>query len=140
MHLFDKAYGIIPVIKKDKEWLVFLLKHRRDEFWGFPKGHLESGEEPLQAAQRELYEETKLSVIKLLREEPFTEEYIFQQENNYVEKTVYFYLASVTEAFEVDGQEVLEGVWLTLDKAKEKISFQEGLHLLLEVEEYLKRG
>ncbi len=137
MNKSDLAYGVIPVVKKEGTWLVFLLKHSRDGFWGFPKGHAEPGETFLETAKRELYEETQLQVTKLIREEPFIEEYIYQHEGRYVEKTVYFYLAYTSESFQVDGKEVLEGAWLTLGKAKELISFKEGLHLLFEIEQQL---
>jgi len=133
----DFAYGVIPIIKKDNIWHVFLLKHSRDGFWGFPKGHAEAGETFLETAKRELYEEAQLQVVKLIREEPFIEEYIYQHQGSYVEKTVYFYLAYTSESFEIDGKEVVEGAWLSLPKAKELISFKEGLHLLFEIEQQL---
>ena len=54
------AGGIVLVNKK-----VLLVKNRlREEykknyssgFWGFPKGHLEEGETPLKAEEREVFE------------------------------------------------------------------------------------
>ena len=138
MNRSDEAYGVIPVCRKEDGWHVFLLKHRRDSFWGFPKGHAEPSETPLETAKRELYEETELQISTLIKEEPLIEEYIYQCDGHYVEKTVYFYLAITSEAFHVDGKEVLEGAWLTFSKAKELISFKEVLHLLFEVEQVLQ--
>jgi 8-oxo-dGTP pyrophosphatase MutT (NUDIX family) len=49
----------------------FLMQHRSADAvtspgqWGFPGGHVESGEEPLAAAHRELLEETGLTVDRL---------------------------------------------------------------------------
>ena len=37
-------------------------------WWGFPKGHVEEGEEILAAARREVYEETGLGELALIRE------------------------------------------------------------------------
>ena len=37
-------------------------------FWGFPKGHLDSGEEALTAARREIEEETGLSELELVKD------------------------------------------------------------------------
>lgn len=48
------------------EWI--FVRHRDRESWELPAGHIEAGEDPDQAARRELYEETgalnaELSVI-----------------------------------------------------------------------------
>ena len=56
----DFASGGIA-IDKDR---VLVVKNRPDPtrggdgYWGFPKGHLEEGENPIQAAIREVQEET----------------------------------------------------------------------------------
>ena len=60
------AGGIVLIDNK-----VLLVKNRlRKEykeyydsgFWGFPKGHMEEGESPLKAAEREVFEETGFKV------------------------------------------------------------------------------
>lgn len=37
-------------------------------FWGFPKGHLDPGEEPITAARREIEEETGLTDVTFVRD------------------------------------------------------------------------
>lgn len=39
-------------------------------WWQMPQGGLDEGEEPLEAAQRELYEETSVESVSLIREAP----------------------------------------------------------------------
>ena len=51
--------GIIIVRREGAEWLYLLL--RAYNHWDFPKGLLEPGEQPLQAAIRETEEETTLT-------------------------------------------------------------------------------
>ena len=39
-----------------------------DSFWGFPKGHVDAGEELLAAAVREIHEETGLTKLTLVKD------------------------------------------------------------------------
>src|SRR5262249_29677048 len=53
---------------------VALVKNGPD-FWGFPKGHIDAGEDALTAAKREIFEETGLKTLTLVREFPIYERY-----------------------------------------------------------------
>jgi len=46
----------IIVSRYQDQWI--WVKHKERDTWELPAGHVESGETPLQAAQRELFEET----------------------------------------------------------------------------------
>ena len=50
------SYGVVVVRKTDDGWKTILL--RAFHHWNFPKGMREPGEDPLQAAIREVAEET----------------------------------------------------------------------------------
>jgi len=50
--------GVIVVYRKNDEWQYLLL--RNYNYWDFPKGVVEQGEAPLDAARREVREETTL--------------------------------------------------------------------------------
>jgi 8-oxo-dGTP pyrophosphatase MutT (NUDIX family) len=43
-----------------------LLVNQKGNSWSFPKGHVESGEEPLRAATREIMEESGIARLQLL--------------------------------------------------------------------------
>jgi len=66
----ESAGGIIINAKGE----VALVKNGPD-FWGFPKGHIDPGEDALTAAKREILEETGLSRLTLIRELPVYERY-----------------------------------------------------------------
>ena len=61
----DFAAGGVVLLEKK----VLLVKNRGSEssedrlpWWGYPKGHLEEGENPVDAAVREVFEETGFEV------------------------------------------------------------------------------
>ncbi len=50
----------------NKKGLVLIVNQNGDS-WSLPKGHIDKGESPIQAARREIYEESGISDIKLLK-------------------------------------------------------------------------
>ena len=58
--------GVIAVVcHRDRVVLVQRGKQPSAGMWGFPGGHLELGETALQAAARELHEETGVTALPL---------------------------------------------------------------------------
>lgn len=55
--------GAVLVRKTDSGWMTLMLRAYRN--WDFPKGLCEEGEEPLEAAVREVGEETGISDVAL---------------------------------------------------------------------------
>ena len=52
-----RQFGAIPFVLHEKEPLVLMITSRTHERWIFPKGGLEASETPVEAAQREAFEE-----------------------------------------------------------------------------------
>jgi bis(5'-nucleosidyl)-tetraphosphatase len=57
-----RSAGIVVVRKSGDDWLFLLLRAYRN--WDFPKGLIESGEDPLDAAIRETREETSIEDLE----------------------------------------------------------------------------
>ena len=113
------AGGIVLVDKK-----VLLVKNRlRSEykkhynsgFWGFPKGHLEEGETPLKAAEREVFEETGFEVV-CVSEKPIAESRYTIEYGETVEKTVWFYEMRVLNEFKKEPDHEIEEIALVSKK------------------------
>lgn len=125
---FDFSYGIIPVSWEGKRCHVFLLKHIGGH-WGFPKGHPEEGETPLEAASRELFEETGLRVKKVVLDHPTLEEnYSFSRGNEIFIKKVRYFVAEVESPDNVviESDEAIEGKWVDVNEAPMHLTFAEG--------------
>ena len=58
-YLAPRKAGVIVLRAAANEWRCLLLRAYRN--WGFPKGQIETGETPLQAAVRETEEETAIT-------------------------------------------------------------------------------
>lgn len=128
--------GIIPVSKDSGEWRVFLIQYRGyEQYWGCPKGHIEPGEAPLQAARRELMEETGLEIKKLLHDCPILEEFWWMKNEERQLKRVLFFIAEVDGQVLLQKNEISDGRWFTFPDAIKQIVHPEGKTTLKQVEQ-----
>ena len=68
IHFKNKGIGIIPVDNEGNTWLVGQYRYTLNEFhWEIPEGGAPLNEDPLEAAKRELKEETGLIAKKWTR-------------------------------------------------------------------------
>lgn len=133
----DESFGVIPLSRSKGIWEVFLIQHNRSGYWGFPKGHAESNENQMEAAFRELKEETNLELVRLIHEEPLMEQYTFMMEGKRVFKRVFYFVAEVDGKVELQKQEIHDGKWVPLPQAVAQVTHQEGKNLLLQAEKML---
>jgi 8-oxo-dGTP pyrophosphatase MutT (NUDIX family) len=89
---------------------------------GLPKGHLDAGETIVQAATREVREET--GVIAEPTEELGEVRYWYVRDRRRVAKSVYFFLFRYRSGDPADhDDEVLEARWMDLVEAREELSY-----------------
>ena len=136
----EESFGIIALSKASGEWKVFLIQHKKGRYWGFPKGHAEGGETDLEAAFRELKEETNLTVVRCLQEEPFIEEYQFLKKGVPVEKRVVYFVAEVTGRVRLQKEEIQDGVWVKFPEAISHVTHAEGKSILTQVQQILLKN
>lgn len=126
--LNDLSYGVVPLKRVENDWQVLLIQHHAGH-WSFPKGHPEIDENPLQAASRELFEETGLHIEKLLFPEPEKEKYVFKHQGKLVHKTVFYFVAEVKGKVKLQKEELQAYQWIPLKDAGEKVSFPQAAQL-----------
>ncbi|MBI5398446.1 NUDIX domain-containing protein [Candidatus Woesearchaeota archaeon] len=80
---------------------LFCIVHQQDTSWSFPKGHVEAGEEHITAAKREIFEETGIKTLVLMRELGSYERYKISKdgrgEDNTKPRQITMYLFTTTQ-------------------------------------------
>jgi 8-oxo-dGTP pyrophosphatase MutT (NUDIX family) len=132
-----ESFGIVPFLNEKGTWKVLLILHREGNHWGFPKGKANPGETSLQAAKRELQEETGLLVEKVLRENPLIEQYQFRRKRDFIVKMVHYFPAFVSGELKIQPEEIRDAKWLTIPEAMQQLTFREARHILQEFIRYL---
>ena len=94
--------------------------------WGFPKGHVEAGETDVQAAQREVAEETGIPIASQRLLEGFEDDtdYRFRRGHTLVEKDVRFYLIEAQTREVKISHEHSGFAWLPYPQALARVSFE----------------
>ncbi len=135
----EKSAGAI-IFRIENGVAHYLLLHYPSGHWEFAKGHIEEGENPEQAAKREIQEETGITDLNII---PGFKEYIkYSFRDNYdlkkedklkapwIFKLVVFYLAQ-TSAKDVKISEEHKGfLWLPYQEALKKLTFKNAKNLI----------
>lgn len=103
---------------------LFLLIRDSYQNWGFPKGHLESGERAEDAALREVREETGLADVAL-RGSIETIDWYFRFRGRLIHKVCHFFLMESGQA--ATNPQSTEGItacqWVSYEEATTAISY-----------------
>jgi 8-oxo-dGTP pyrophosphatase MutT (NUDIX family) len=137
----DISYGVVPIFKTDDEWQVLLvhqISHRggKHTFWILPKGHAETGELPVEAARRELVEETGVTNVDIQTDHSFDVAYSFVHEGVKIHKTVQFFIGVCTsrEVKLTQPEEIIEMKWCSFAEAKRLVTHRNTRDILEQVE------
>jgi 8-oxo-dGTP diphosphatase len=110
----------------DGSWEVCLIRVR--DAWSLPKGNVDKGETPVQAALREISEETGLPLDRLtVRAELPPAEYMYRRDGRLIGKIVHHYLVEAPSDAPLTPQlsEVDEAEWVPLDEAASRVAYKD---------------
>jgi 8-oxo-dGTP pyrophosphatase MutT (NUDIX family) len=127
----EVSAGGIVFRRQEGEQPRFLLIRDSYDNWGFPKGHLEDGESPAEAAHRETVEETGLAHL-MLQGPIRVIDWHFRFRGRHIHKYCHFFL------FESPGgdpaPQLAEGItacqWRDLEQALELLSYDNARGVL----------
>ncbi|MBR1558890.1 MAG: NUDIX domain-containing protein [Clostridia bacterium] len=133
---YEKSCGAV-IFRKTDVWNVLLIRHNKGRHVSFPKGHVEPGETESQTAEREIREETGLTVRVDRR---------FRAENRYnirpdTQKLVVIF-AAVTDQEEITPQpeEIAEAVWVPVEEAAERLTYERDRRIMRDAFEHVQNA
>jgi 8-oxo-dGTP pyrophosphatase MutT (NUDIX family) len=121
--------GAVICKMKNDNLLFLLVNSRRSGIWGFPKGHIETGESETETARREIFEETGIKNVEFIKNFRQEDVYIINgaarhTDERQVEKHSIYFLAVVFEDIsDFDKNEILESKWVNITQAQDLLSF-----------------
>jgi 8-oxo-dGTP pyrophosphatase MutT (NUDIX family) len=118
------AGGVVLRRNGEARLEVLLIQHSMHKGWSFPKGWVEPGETPQQAAVREVEEESGARA-EIIADLPPTRYFFVNRDRQRVAKTVTWYLmrylgeGNQTHAYEVSAVE-----WLPLETVHARLTYK----------------
>ena len=116
----------------------FLLLHYASGHWDFPKGNIEDGEDEVQAAYREIFEETGIQNVHFVEGFRKKIQYYYRRGDILIQKEVIFYLA-ITNTKEITlSNEHIGYAWKDYMEAMNQLTYKSAKDLLKEVKMFLE--
>lgn len=132
--LYEHSCGAVVLRTINEEQRFLLIKNKRSNNWGFPKGHMEQGETPVETACREVLEETGLHIHII---DGFCCESQYKIGGT-VEKRVDVFLATTKDTQTmIQKEEIEDYIWLRYADALETLKFENDKSILEQVNEFM---
>lgn len=130
----EKSCGAV-IYKFENNEYKYLLLHQNNNYWSFPKGHIENNETEEETAIRETKEECNLDIIINTNFKEIIK-YIIP-EKNILKEAVYFIAKPITNDIKIDKKEINEYKWLNYNDAYQTLQFDNIKDVLNKAKNFL---
>ncbi len=146
--LQEKTVGVILFRKNPEIGIQYLALYLKNDYWNFPKGHVEEGESEMETAIRELYEETGIKEVKFIdgwrQQTQFIYKEMHREKPEFIRKDFVLYLAEADMKTKVNllvkedsGEKINGYAWLDFKMANKYLKFKNLKEILKEADSYL---
>jgi 8-oxo-dGTP pyrophosphatase MutT (NUDIX family) len=108
-----------------------LLLHYRSGHWDFPKGNIETNETEMQAAIRELKEETDITKFRVIPNFRYTLGYKYTKKSKLISKQVILFLASTMVKKVNLSTEHIGYKWTSSNSSVDQLTYSNAKNALL---------
>jgi len=138
--LKENSAGIVLYRSHNNSTNVILLLHYGNGHWDFPKGNIEANETQIQAAVRELGEETGIDKFRFVPGFKETLSYTYKKKSQIVSKSVTFFLGTTTISNVVLSNEHIGYLWSTYQESINMLTFTNAKKLLIQANKIFRDG
>lgn len=132
--LYESSSGAVIYRRINNQIRYLLIKNKRSANWGFPKGHLEYGETKIEAAKREVLEETGIHVDIYDGFEAVSKYKI----KNRIDKNVYMFVGTTNDTSTIiQESEIEDYIWLPFNKALLYLKFDNDKIIIKKAHRFL---
>jgi 8-oxo-dGTP pyrophosphatase MutT (NUDIX family) len=135
---YERSSGAVIFSTDKNSGAEFLLLHHTSGHWDFPKGNIEIGEDEMQAARREILEETGIRDVNFLEGFRKKIEYRYKRGEKLIHKEVIFYLLRTNTRKIILSNEHIAYVWNKYDSAIKKLTYKNTKNVLTEAKKFLE--
>lgn len=142
----EKSAGAVIFYCEKHGAIKYLVLQHNKNYWNFPKGRIEKGEDGILAMKREVEEETGIKEIKIIPNFQIKEKYFYRASKNYREikkrgkiifKKVIFYLAEVRTKKVIISFEHKSYEWLGFKEALDRLKYRASKEILERANDFL---
>ena len=133
------AGAVVFYSESDSAEPEFLLLNYTAGHWDFPKGNIEHGEQEIQAAIREIREETGISDVEFVDGFRMKIDYRYRHGRKLSHKEVVLFLARARTKAVVLSHEHVGYVWKDYEAALDHLTYRNAKNLLKEAKDFLRQ-
>lgn len=135
----EKSAGFILITDDFETDYSVLLLHYTSGHWDFPKGNIETNETELEAATRELQEETGIESFRVIPNFRYVLYYKYTRRNVLISKQVTLFLASTGVRKVKISHEHIGYSWVKKSDATTQLTYKNAKNALMQAINFLEK-